>query len=162
MVAETYPHSLLYSLKQPPISMLLSLPHNYIALPRKSNGKPTNKAWLNFIDDLNLPVNCQQCTLQGLNVCTDQPKISQTQQKAQLIESILSHNNGELFKHILMPIVLKQKFSYFVKFAAGLVSNFNIGKLKYQNVVRIELGKEFETVLGVNIMVPKDDMCGKL
>ena len=162
MVAGTYPHSLLYSLKQPPISTLLSSSHNYIALPRKYNGKPTNKEWLNFIDDLNLPVNCQQSTLPGLNVCTGQPEISQTQQKGQLIESILSHNNGELFKHILMSIVLKQNFSHFVKFAAGLVSNFNIGQLKYQNIVRNELGKELETVFGVNIMVPKDDMCEKL
>ena len=61
-----------------------------------------------------------------------------------------------------MPIIFKQNFKQFVQFAAGLVSNFNIGQNKYQNIVRNQLGKELEHVFGINIMVPKDDMCEKL
>ena len=57
-----------------------------------------------------------------------------------------------------MPLVFKQQYKEFVKFAPGLVSNFKIGQNKYQNVVRNQLEKEFQATLGVNIMVPKDDM----
>ena len=59
-------------------------------------------------------------------------------------------------------MIFKQNFKQFVQFAAGLVSNFNIGQNKYQNIVRNQLGKELQHVLGINIMVPKDDMCEKL
>ena len=61
-----------------------------------------------------------------------------------------------------MPVVLKKNFKHFVQFAAGLVSNFDIGYTKYQNIVRNQLGKELANVFGINIMVPKDDMCEKL
>ena len=61
-----------------------------------------------------------------------------------------------------MPMVFKRNFNQFVQFAAGLVSNLNIGYSKYQNIVRNQLGEELEQVFGINIMVPKDDMCEKL
>ena len=64
-----------------------------------------------------------------------------------------------------MPVIFKKNFNHFVQFArAELVSNFDIGYTKYQNIVRNQLGKELEHVhvFGINIMVPKDDMCEKL
>ena len=61
-----------------------------------------------------------------------------------------------------MPVIFKKNFNHFVQFAAELVSNFDIGYTKYQNIVRNQLGKELAQVFGVNIMVPKDDMCEKL
>lgn len=64
--------------------------------------------------------------------------------------------------HVLMPIIFKQNFKQFVRFAAGLVSNFNMGQNKYKNIVKNQLGKELQHVIGINIMVPKDDMCEKL
>ena len=64
--------------------------------------------------------------------------------------------------HVLMPIIFKQNFKQFVRFAAGLVSNFNMGQNKYKNIVKNQLGKELEHVIGINIMVPKDDMCEKV
>ena len=57
-----------------------------------------------------------------------------------------------------MPVIFKKNFNHFVQFAAELVSNFDIGYTKYQNIVRNQLGKELEQVFGVNIMVPKDDV----
>lgn len=60
-----------------------------------------------------------------------------------------------------MPVVFKKNFNHFVQFAAELVSNFDIGCTKYQNTVRNQLGKELEHVFGINIMVPKDDLCEK-
>lgn len=102
------------------------------------------REWFNFIDDLNIPKDQQE--------------------RAKLVDFVISHNDGEFFKSTLMPVVLKRNFNQFVQFAAGLVSNFNIGYSKYQNipVVRNQLGKELEHVFGINIMVPKDDMCEKL
>ena len=61
-----------------------------------------------------------------------------------------------------MPVIFKKNFNHFVQFAAELVSNFDIGYTKYQNIVRNQLGKELEQVFGANIMVLKDDMCEKL
>ena len=57
-----------------------------------------------------------------------------------------------------MPVIFKKNFNHFLQFAAELVSNFDIGYTKYQNIVRNQLGKELEQVFGINIMVPKDDM----
>ena len=57
-----------------------------------------------------------------------------------------------------MPVIFKKNFNHFVQFAAELVSNFDIGYTKYQNIVRNQLGKELEHVFGINIMVPKDDV----
>ena len=37
-----------------------------------------------------------------------------------------------------------------------------MGQNKYKNIVKNQLGKELEHVIGINIMVPKDDMCEKL
>ena len=80
------------------------------------------------------------------------------QERAELVDFVISHEDGEFFKSTIMPVVFKKNFNRFVQFAAGLVSNFDIGHNKYQNIVRNQLGKELEHVSGVNIMVPKDDV----
>ena len=146
-VAECYPDSLLYSLNQQSVSTLFSKPqngnvsHNYPS--EKKHLTPAKcKEWVNFIDDLNMPRNQQE--------------------RAELVDFVISHQDGEFFKSTIMPVVFKKNFNRFVQFAAGLVSNFDIGHNKYQNIVRNQLGKELEHVFGVNIMVPKDDMCEKL
>ena len=54
-----------------------------------------------------------------------------------------------------MPVVFKKKINHFVQFVARLVSNFDIGYTKYQNIVRNQLGKELEHIFGINIMVSK-------
>jgi len=100
------------------------------------------REWVNFIDDLNIPKDQKE--------------------RAKLVDFVISHNDGELFKSTLMLVVFKRNFNQFVQFAAGLVSNLNIGYSKYQNIVRNQLGEELEQVFGINIMVPKDDMCEKL
>lgn len=84
------------------------------------------------------------------------------QEKAELVDLIISHKDGEFFKTTLMPVMFKKNFNHFVQFAAELVSNFDIGYTKYQNTVRNQLSKELEHVFGINIMVPKDDVCEKL
>ena len=61
-----------------------------------------------------------------------------------------------------MPVIFKKNFNHFVQFVAELVSNFDIGYPKYQNIVRNQLGKELEQVFEINIMVPNDDRCEKL
>ena len=100
------------------------------------------RKWVHFIDDLNMP--------------NDQ------QEKAKLVDFIISHKDGEFFESTLMPVIFKKNFNHFVQFAAELVSNFDIGYTKYQNIVRSQLGKYLEQVFGINITVPKDDMCEKL
>ena len=147
MVAEGYPESLLYCLKQQTVSTLYSKPkHESISPNYHSKEKLLTPAkcrkWVHFIDDLNKPQDKQE--------------------KAELVDFIISHKDGEFFKCTLMPVIFKKNFNHFVQFAAELVSNFDIGYTKYQNIVRNQLGKELEQVFGVNIMVPEDDMCEKL
>ena len=147
MVAECYPDSLLYSLKQQPVSALFPHPYNKSVLQkcpkeRKLVTQAKCREWVNFIDDLNMPQDKKE--------------------KANLVEFIVSHKDGEFFKSTLMPVIFKKNFNQFVLFASGLVSNFNIGYTKYQNIIRNQLGKELENVFGINIMVPKDDMCEKI
>ena len=167
-VAECYPDALLYSLKQQPVSALISQCHNYSVSKNYPSEKQLHtrqncKEWGKFIDDLNFPQISTHSSWTFSSLCTGNPQVTLSQQeRTRLIEFIISHNNGELFKHVLMPIIFKQNFKQSVQFAAGLVSNFNIGQNKYQNIVRNQLGKELEHVFGINIMVPKDDMCEKL
>ena len=147
MVAECYPDSLLYSLKQQSVSSLFYKPQHESVYPNYHSEKklltPAKcREWVNFIDDLNIPQDQQQT--------------------AQLVDFVISHKDGEFFKSTLMPVVFKKNFNHFVQFAAGLVSNFDIGYTKYQNIVRNQLGKELEHIFGINIMVPKDDMCEKV
>lgn len=147
MVAEGYPDSLLYCLKQQSVSTLYSKPHGESISPNyHSKEKILTPAkcrkWVHFIDDLNMPQDPQE--------------------KAELVDLIISHKDGEFFKRALMPVIFKKNFNHFVQFAAELVSNFDIGYTKYQNTVRNQLGKELEHVFGINIMVPKDDVCKKL
>ena len=145
MVAECYPDSLLYSLKQQTVSALFSTttqrPKNYPS-EKKLLTPAKCREWVNFIDDVNMPLHQEE--------------------RAKLADFVVSHNDGEFFKSSLMPVVFKKNFNQFVQFAAGLLSNFDIGYTKYQNIVRNQLGKELEQVFGINIMVPKDDMCEKL
>ena len=145
MVAECYPDSLLYSLKQQTVPALFSTttqrPKNYPS--EKKRLTPAKcREWVNFIDDVNMSLHQEE--------------------RAKLADFVFSHNDGELFKSSLMPVVFKKNFNQFVQFAALLVSNFDISYPKYQNIVRNQLGKELEQVFGINIMVPKDDMCEKL
>ena len=168
MVAESCPDALRYSLKQRPAYALISQSHNYSVSKNYPSEKQLHtrqncKEWVKFIDDLNFPQNSTHSSCTFSSLCTGDPQVTLGQQeRTRLIEFIISHNNGELFKHVLMPIIFKQNFKQFVQFAAGLVSNFNIGQNKYQNIVRNQLGKELEHVLGINIMVPKNDMSEKL
>lgn len=143
MVAECYPDSLLYSLKQQSVSTLYSKPQDESIFPNyHSKEKLLTPAkcreWVHFIDDLNMPQHQQE--------------------KAELVDFVISHKDGEFFKSTLMPVIFKKNFNHFVQFAAELVSNFDIGYTKYQNIIRNQLGKELEHVFGVNIMVPKDDV----
>ena len=87
------------------------------------------RKWVHYIDDLNMPQDQQE--------------------KAELVDFIISHQDGDFFK---------KNFNHFVHFAAELVSNFDIGYTKYQNIVRNQVGNELEEVFGINIMVPKDDV----
>ena len=146
MVAEAYPDSLLYCLKQQSVSTLYSKPLDESISPNYHSNEhlltPAKcRKWVHFIDDLNKPPDHQE--------------------KAELVNFIISHKDGE-FKSTLMPVIFKKNFNHFVQFAAELVSNFDIGYAKYQNIVRNQLGKELEHVFGISIMVPKDDMCEKL
>jgi len=102
------------------------------------------RKWVHFIDDLNMPQDQQE--------------------KAELVDFVISHKNGEFFKSTFMPVIFKKNFNYFVQFATELhvVNNFDIGYTKYQNIVRNQLDKELEHVSGINTMVPKDDMREKL
>jgi len=91
------------------------------------------KEWVKFIDDLNVPQNSGHSSWTFSSLCTGDPQVTLSQQeRTRLIEFITSHNNGKLFKHVLMPIIFKQNLKQFVQVAAGLVSNFNIGQNKYQ------------------------------
>ena len=147
MVAEGYPDSLRYCLKQPSVSTLYSKPQdesissNYHSKEKLLTPVKCRK-WVHFIDDLNMPQDQQE--------------------KAELVDFIISHQDGDFVKSTLMPVIFKKNFNHFVQFAAELVSNFDIGYTKYQNIVRNQLGKELEEVFGINITVPKDDMCEKL
>ena len=82
MVAECYPDSLLYSLKQQSVSTLYSKPQDQsVSLnyhPEKKHLTPAKcREWVNFIDDLNMP--------------RDQ------QQGAELVDFVISHMDGEFF-----------------------------------------------------------------
>lgn len=166
-LAENYPVEFVYSLKQPSVSALFSpsnkccITKNYTTVTKV--GQKNCKDWVKFIDDLAAPTCTNKSTVSELCTGLNLQEVNFTQkEKAELSEFVLSYNNGEFFKHLLMPLVFKQNFRKFVQFAAGLVSNFNIGHNKYQNVVRNQLGKELEAILGVNIMVAKDDMTEEL
>ena len=62
LVAECYPDSLIYSLKQPSVSALFSKPldegafHSYPS-EKKRVTPEKSREWVNFIDDLNMPQN---------------------------------------------------------------------------------------------------------
>ena len=91
MVAEGYQDSLLYSLKQQSVSTLYSKPqHESISVNNHSKEKLLTPAkcrkWVHFIDDLNKPQDQQE--------------------KAKLVDFIISHEDGEFFKSTLMPVIL--------------------------------------------------------
>ena len=50
------------------------------------------------------------------------------QHRAELVDFVISQIDEEFFKSTLMPVVFKKNFNHFVQFAAGLLSNFNIGQ----------------------------------
>ena len=162
LVAECYPDTLLYSLKQQPVYALISQSHNYSVSKNYPSEKQLHtrqncKELVKFIEDLNFPQTSTHSSWTFSSLCTGDPQVILSQQeRTRLIEFIISHNNAELFKHVLMAIIFKQNFKQFVQFAAGLVINFNIGQNKYQNIVRNQLGKELEHVFGINIMELKE------
>ena len=147
MVAESFPDSLLYCLKQQSVSTLYSKPQDEIISSNyhfkdKIFTPAKCRKWVHLIDDLTMPQDQQE--------------------KAELVDFIISHKDGEFFKSTLMPVIFKKNFNHFVQFAAEPVSNFNIGYTKCQKIVRNQLGKQLEHVFGIYIMVAKDDMCQKL
>ena len=76
MVAEYCPDSLLYSLKQQSVSSLF-INHDIKVYTRVTTQAKCGE-WINFIDDLNIPQDQQQ--------------------KAQLVDFVISHKNGEFLK----------------------------------------------------------------
>ena len=99
--------SLLYCLKQQSVSTLYSKPqHESISPNYHSKEKLFTPAkcrkWVHFIDDLNKPQDKQE--------------------KAELVDFIISHKDGEFFKSTLMPVIFKKNFNHFVQFAAELVA----------------------------------------
>lgn len=163
-LAEKYPDVFVYSLKQPSVSSL-SFPSDNICISKNctilpKNGQQNYKHFVKFIDDFAAPKPTVP-ELSRNTVNLEEVNFNQ-KERAKLSEFVLCYKNGEFFKDILMPLIFKQHYKEFVQFASGLVSNFNIGQNKYQNIVRNQLGKELQATLGINIMVPKDDMTEEL
>ena len=93
---------LLYCLKQQSVSTLYSKPQDEIISPNYHSKEklltPEKcRKWVHLIDDLNMPLDQQE--------------------KAELVDFIISHKDREFFKSTSMPVIFKKSFNHFVQFA---------------------------------------------
>lgn len=61
-----------------------------------------------------------------------------------------------------MKALFNEQYHDFVSFAVATVSNFDISQSAYQNVLRNNIGRKLEDVIGINVFVPKNDMIERL
>ena len=73
-----------------------------------------------------------------------------------LCKALLEAENGKVFREVLMPLVLDKYKENFVEFASGIVGSFCLGQKQLQDVLRNTWGKYLSSVLGVNVIPPKD------
>lgn len=73
-----------------------------------------------------------------------------------LCKALLEAENGKIFRERLMPLVMERYKENFVEFASGIVGSFCLGQKQLQDVLRNTWGKYLSSVLGVNVIPPKD------
>ena len=61
-----------------------------------------------------------------------------------------------------MPLVFKTHYPAFKEFSCGIVGEFGISQKDTQDVLRNKWGKKLEKVLGINPILTKDEIFGKL
>lgn len=67
-----------------------------------------------------------------------------------------------LFLEFLVPLVLKQEHSAFKEFSCGIARSFAIGQKETQDILRNKWGKKIQNVIGINPILSKDEIFGKL
>ena len=82
--------------------------------------------------------------------------------KSNCCEWLLEQDNGSLFRGFLMPLVFKTYYPAFKDFSCGVVGEFSINQKDTQDVLRNKWGEKLEKVLGINPVLSKDDIFGKL
>jgi hypothetical protein len=73
-----------------------------------------------------------------------------------LCNTLLEVENGKVFRDNLMPLVFEKYKENFIEFASGIVGSFCLGQKQLQDVLRNTWGKYLSSVLGVNVIPPKD------
>ena len=82
--------------------------------------------------------------------------------KSNCCEWLLEQDNGSLFRGFLRPLVFKTYYPAFKDFSCGVVGEFGINQKDTQDVLRNKWGEKLEKVLGINPILSKDDIFGKL
>ena len=73
-----------------------------------------------------------------------------------LCKTLLEVENGKVFRDNLMPLVFEKYKENFIEFASGIVGSFCLGQKQLQDILRNTWGKYLKSVLGVNVIPPKD------
>ena len=107
---------------------------------RKNINRP-----LNFIDFMNVTENGEnfQSTMTVDNVC----------------KHIL---NSNILKDTFMPKFVEKFHDALTDFSVGMFSNFDIGQRKCQNILRNFLGRNLESITGLNPIVSKSKATDKM
>ena len=98
------------------------------------------------------------------------PDTSPREKLVEIVQNNLPHScdwiiefaNGTLFKDAIMPKVFQREYRAFEEFSCGMVGAFGIGQKEVQDILRNKWGKKLETVIGINPILSKDKIFGKL
>ena len=61
-----------------------------------------------------------------------------------------------------MPKIFRKAYSGFEEFSFGIVGSFGIGQKETQDILRNKWGKKLEMAIGINPILSKDKIFGKL
>ena len=98
------------------------------------------------------------------------PPLDKREQLVEIVQSNLPHScdwiiemgNGAIFKDFIMPKIFRKEYSGFEEFSCGIVGSFGIGQKETQDILRNKWGKKLEMVIGINPILSKDKIFGKL
>ena len=100
---------------------------------------------LNFIDFMNVTAN-------GENF-----------QSTMTVDDICKHIlNSNILKDTFMPKFVEKFHDALTDFSVGILSNFDIGQKKYQNILGNFLGRNLESITGLNPIVSKSKATDKM
>lgn len=96
--------------------------------------------------------------------------LDEREELAEIVQNNLPHScdwiiemgNGTMFKDFIMPKFFRKEYSVFEEFSCGIVGAFGIGQKEVQDILRNKWGKKLEMAIGINPILSKEKIFGKL